>query len=45
LNAKSKTEAMYFPSHSNMKKEIPKELVDGKYDKLRGQFVSFTPKF
>ena len=32
LNAKSKTEAMYFPSHSNLKKEIPKELVDGSHD-------------
>ncbi|MCP4747957.1 MAG: hypothetical protein GY874_17745, partial [Desulfobacteraceae bacterium] len=45
MNAKSKTEAMYFPSHSNLKKEIPKELVDGSYDIPGGRFVSFTPKF
>ena len=41
LNAKSKTEAMYFPSHSNLKKEIPKELVDGSYDIPGGRFVAF----
>ena len=36
---------MYFPSHSKLKKEIRKELVDGSYDIPGGQFVSFTPKF
>ena len=39
LNSKSKTEAMYFPSHSNLKKEIPKELVDGSHDILGGRLV------
>ena len=36
---------MYFPSHSNLKKDIPQELIDGSYDIPGGRFVSFTPKF
>jgi exonuclease III len=44
-NAKSKTEAVYFPSHSNLKKEIPEELVNGDFDIEDGRFVSFVPKF
>ncbi len=44
-NAKSKTEAMYFPSHSKLKNEIPQELIDGDFDIPNGKFVSFTNKF
>ena len=44
-NAKSKTEAMYFPSQSNLKKDIPQELIDGDFDLPGNRFVSFTPQF
>jgi hypothetical protein len=44
-NAKSKTEAMHFPSHSKLKNEIPQELIDGDFDIPNGKFVSFTNKF
>ena len=44
-NLKSKTKAMYFPSHSNLKKEIPKELVSGDFDIPGDRFVSFVKKF
>ncbi|MCP4744834.1 MAG: reverse transcriptase family protein, partial [Desulfobacteraceae bacterium] len=44
-NAKSKTEAMYFPSQSNFKKDIPQELIDGDFDLPGNRFVSFTPQF
>ena len=44
-NAKSKTEAMHFPSHSKLKNEIPQELIDGDFDIPNGKFVSFTKKF
>ena len=44
-NSKSKIEAMYFPSHSKSKEEIPEELVSGDFDIPGDRFVSFTSKF
>ena len=36
---------MYFPSQSNLKKDIPQELIDGDFDLPGERFVSFTPQF
>ena len=36
---------MYFPFHSNSKKEILEELVNGDFDIEGKRFVTFTPNF
>ena len=44
-NSKSKTVAIYFPSHSNSKEKILEELVSGDFDIPGNRFESFTSKF
>jgi hypothetical protein len=42
---KSKTEAMYFPSHSKPMNEIEEELVKGNFVIPGNKFIKFTNKF